>query len=61
MDHPRRVGTYSPQILVGINYVPRQSEKCGQGLRNKLPVERDNVGLRGTSLSRFELKGEVRS
>ena len=35
-------------------YVPRQSEN-GQGLRNGLPVERENVGS-GTSLSRFELE-----
>ena len=38
-------GGYSPQSLVGIIYVPRQSE-TGQGLRNELPIERENVGLR---------------
>ena len=36
-------GGYSPQILVGMC---RGKVKNGQGLRNELPVERENVGLR---------------
>ena len=56
---------YSPQLLVGMC---RGKVKNGQGLRNGLPVERENMGLRnelepflslkmrisGTSLIRFE-------
>ena len=34
-------GGYSPQILVGMC---RGKVKNGQGLRNELPVERENVG-----------------
>ena len=34
---------YSPQILVG---VCRGKVKNGPGLRNELPVERENAGLR---------------
>ena len=36
-------GGYSPQILVGMC---RGKVKIGKGLRNELPVERENVGLR---------------
>ena len=36
-------GGYSPQILVGMS---RGKVKNGQGLRNELPVERKNAGLR---------------
>ena len=42
----------SPKILVGMC---RGKVKNGQGLRNGLPVERENVGS-GTSLSCFELE-----
>ena len=58
-------GGYSPQILVGMCH---GKVKKWQGLRNELPVDRENGGLRnelepfwawiwggsGTSLSRFE-------
>ena len=36
-------GGYSPQILVGMC---RGKVKNGPGLRNELPVERENAGLR---------------
>ena len=40
---PRGGGGYSPQILVGMC---RGKVKTWQGLRNELPVERKNWGLR---------------
>ena len=39
----RARGVYSPQILVGMC---RGNVKNGPGLRNELPVERENAGLR---------------
>ena len=38
-------GGYSPRIWV-YRYMCRGKVKNGQGLRNELPVERENVGLR---------------
>ena len=42
-DAPRGGGGYSPQMFVGMC---RGKVKNGPGLRNELPVERENVGLR---------------
>ena len=48
-------GGYSPQILVGMCRVKVEN---GQGLRNELPVERENAGLRN-ELENVGLRNEL--